>query len=101
MKVTVDPHLASFLFIEVFHQCLNSIDFRVEFLIRLDPLAVQVDSRYGTPIIPAHNTIWIEGWNEDKGIEFSEKFGFLVVRTKEVVYAFEYKATWSFGSMDS
>ena len=79
MDVTVDPYLPPLNLCEALEHLFDVIDLRLEFLVWVDPLPIQVDTSDGVPVVAADYTIWVEDWNQDEGIEFPQEFSFFPV----------------------
>lgn len=45
MEITINPELSPFFFTHGFENLLDAIDFRLKLFIRLDPLAIEVNTR--------------------------------------------------------
>jgi hypothetical protein len=60
MDITVNPNLSFFSLSYTFHQVFNMENLRLEILVWLDPLSIQINPTHCIPIIAAHHTIRIQ-----------------------------------------
>ena len=89
MDVTVDPDVPLLILCESLEQVFYVIDFGVELKVRVNPLAVQVDSSYRIAVVTTDHSVRIQDRNEHKRVELAQELCLLPVGAQEIKDAFE------------
>ena len=92
MDVTVDPNVTLLALSERFEELLDVVNLGVQFLVRINPLSVEVDARDRVPIVATDDAVWVQDRDEDEGVELAKELRLLSVGAKKVKDAFENSA---------
>jgi hypothetical protein len=100
VQVAKNPDLAFFL-LERRHEIFYCNDFRMEGRLWINPLSIQVNTSQRISIVATDYSVWVEAWNQYKGVESAEVLGFSTVRSYEIIDASEYFTAWGFSGVHS
>lgn len=72
MDIAVDPNLPLFNFCEFLQQIFGKEDFRLEMLVRLDPLAIEVNPSDRVTVVTTDDSIRVQDRYQYEGIVKSQ-----------------------------
>ena len=100
VNITVDPYV-SFFVCELLEKISNVVNLWMEFLVRGNPLSIQVDTCYWISVITADHSIRIKHRYQNECIELAQKFSFLSIWTQEIKDSFKHSTGWCLSWVDS